>query len=122
MGGSPQKPAPGHHLQPLYQGAMRQPQFRLRVQMPSHPDMIEALLRSQLLADMSTEQRRDLSLRFEVRPFSSGQTLIAHGSGGRALLEILAGTADVFVKEEEHRYRRGPVRRAMTCRESKGDV
>jgi len=73
--------------------------------MPTHPDMVEALLRSQLLADMSPEQRADLSLRFEVRPFSSGQTLIADGSGGRALLEILAGTADVYVREAEHRYR-----------------
>ena len=73
--------------------------------MPSHPDMIEALLRSQLMADMSDEQRRALSLRFEVRPFSQGQTLIADGAGGRALLEILAGTADVFVKEDDHRYR-----------------
>ena len=73
--------------------------------MPSQPDMIEALLRSQLLADMSPEQRRDLSLRFEVRPFSAGQTLIADGAEGRALLEILAGTANVYVKEDEHRYR-----------------
>jgi len=73
--------------------------------MPSHPDMIEALLRSQLMADMSPEQRRDLSPRFEVRPFTMGQTLIADGAGGRALLEILAGTAEVYVKEDDHRYR-----------------
>lgn len=73
--------------------------------MPVHPDMIEMLIRSPLLADVSAEIRSDLALRFETRPFTSGQTLIADGAGGRALLEILTGTADVFVRERDHRYR-----------------
>lgn len=73
--------------------------------MPSNPDLIEMLSRSPLLADMDPEIRTDLALKFETRPFTSGQTLIADGSGGRALLEVLTGTADVFVRDEDHRYR-----------------
>ena len=73
--------------------------------MPAHPDMIEMLLRSPLLANMDGDLRSDLALRFETRPFTSGQTLIADGAGGRALLEILTGTADVFVREGDHRSR-----------------
>lgn len=73
--------------------------------MPVQPDIVEALLRSQLMAEMRPEERRALAPRFEVRPFTAGTTLIAAGAGGRALLEILAGTADVFVREGEHRYR-----------------
>jgi CRP-like cAMP-binding protein len=74
-------------------------------QMPVQPDIIETLTRSELLADMTVEQRRDLALRFEVRPFSSGQTLIAAGGEGRSLMELLAGTANVFVREDGHRYK-----------------
>ena len=74
-------------------------------QMPTQPDIVEAMLRSALLADMDPTTARDLALRFEVRPFSKGQTLIAAGAGGRALLEVLAGTADVFVRDGVHRYR-----------------
>ena len=73
--------------------------------MPTQPHMIEALLRSQLMANMTDEERRDLALRFEVRPFSAGQTLIAEGSEGRKLLEILAGTAEVRVRDGDHGYR-----------------
>ena len=73
--------------------------------MPMQPHMVEALLRSQLMAHMSDDERRDLALRFEVRPFSAGQTLIADGSEGRGLLEVLAGTAEVRVRDGEHGYR-----------------
>ena len=73
--------------------------------MPTQPHIVEALLRSQLMAHMTDEERRDLALRFEVRPFSAGQTLIAEGSEGRKLLEILAGTAEVRVRDGEHGYR-----------------
>ena len=73
--------------------------------MPTQPHMVEALLRSQLMAHMTDDERRDLALRFEVRPFSAGQTLIADGSEGRKLLEILAGTAEVRVRDGEHGYR-----------------
>lgn len=73
--------------------------------MPNQPHMVEALLRSQLMAHMTDEERRDLALRFEVRPFSAGQTLIAAGSDGRKLFEILAGTAEVRVRDGEHGYR-----------------
>ena len=73
--------------------------------MPTQPHMVEALLRSQLMAHMTDDERRDLALRFEVRPFSAGQTLIADGSEGRKLLEILAATAEVRVRDGEHGYR-----------------
>ncbi len=73
--------------------------------MPALPDMVEMLLRSPLLADVDPAIRTDLALRFETRPFTAGQTLIADGAGGRALLEILTGTAEVFVREGDHRYR-----------------
>lgn len=73
--------------------------------MPTQPHMVEALLRSQLMAHMTDAQRRDLALRFEVRPFSSGQVLIADGSDGRGLLEVLAGTAEVRVRDGDHSYR-----------------
>ena len=53
--------------------------------MPTQPHMVEALLRSQLMAHMTDDERRDLALRFEVRPFSAGQTLIAEGAEGRKL-------------------------------------
>ena len=67
--------------------------------------MIEMLLRSPLLAHMDEEIRQDLALRFETRPFTAGQTLLAAGAEGRALIEILAGTADVFVRDGDHRYK-----------------
>ena len=73
--------------------------------MTAHPDMIEMLLRSTLLAHMEEDMRQDLALRFETRPFTAGQTLIAAGAEGRALIEILAGTADVFVRDGDHRYK-----------------
>jgi CRP-like cAMP-binding protein len=73
--------------------------------MPANPDLIEMLSRSPLLADMEPEIRTDLALKFETRPFTAGQTLIADGSEGRALLEVLTGTAEVFVRDGDHRYR-----------------
>ena len=75
------------------------------IQMPAQPDMIEMLMRSPLLAHMDEDVRQDLALRFETRPFTAGQTLIASGADGRALLEILAGTADVYLREGDHRYK-----------------
>ncbi len=73
--------------------------------MPANPDLIEMLSRSPLLAEMEPEIRTDLALKFETRPFTAGQTLIADGSEGRALLEVLTGTAEVFVRDGDHRYR-----------------
>jgi CRP-like cAMP-binding protein len=73
--------------------------------MPSNSDMIEMLYRSPLLAEMDPKIRNDLALKFETRPFTAGQTLLSDGAGGRALMEILTGTADVFVREGDHRYR-----------------
>jgi len=63
------------------------------------------LLRSPLLAEMEDTARQALALRFEARPFTSRQVLVASGSEGRELLEILAGTADVHAVEGAHRYR-----------------
>ncbi|MGB0638844.1 MAG: Crp/Fnr family transcriptional regulator [Myxococcota bacterium] len=73
--------------------------------MPAKSDMVEMLLRSPLLADMEASVRQDLALRFETRPFTNGQTLLSTGADGRALLEILAGTAEVYLREDGHRYR-----------------
>lgn len=73
--------------------------------MATQPDLVEMLLRSALLAEMDTDQRSALALRFEARPFTAGQVLIGAGSSGGELLEILAGTADVFVRDGEQRYR-----------------
>ncbi len=73
--------------------------------MATQPDLIEMLLRSTLLAQMDPEQRDALALRFEARPFTAGQVLISAGSSGGELLEILAGTADVYVRESDKRYR-----------------
>jgi len=105
VGGLPQEPAPGRPFKPVTDCRNRQGQFWLLHQMPANPDMIEMLLRSPLLAEMDEDMRQDLALRFETRPFTAGQTLIASGAEGRALLEILAGTADVFVRDGDHRYR-----------------
>jgi CRP-like cAMP-binding protein len=68
-------------------------------------DFRELLLRSPLLSEMDEASQHALALRFEVRPFSAGQMLMAAGSEGRELLEVLAGTADVRAVEGEHRFR-----------------
>ncbi len=68
-------------------------------------DHRELLLRSPLLADMDEDCRDALALRFEARPFTRDQVLLAAGSEGRELLEILAGTADVHAIEGDHRFR-----------------
>ena len=73
--------------------------------MTSGPDFREMLLRSPLLAEMDEACRQALALRFEARPFSKEQVLLASGSGGRELLEVLAGTADVHVIDGNHRFR-----------------
>ena len=65
----------------------------------------ELLLRSVLLSEMDEECRTALALRFEARPFSHGQVLLAARSEGRELLEVLAGTADVHAVEGDHRFR-----------------
>jgi len=104
-GGLPREPAPGRPFKPVTEAINRQGEIWLLIQMPAHPDMIEMLMRSPLLAHMDEDVRQDLALRFETRPFTAGQTLIASGADGRALLEILAGTADVFVRDGDHRYK-----------------
>jgi CRP-like cAMP-binding protein len=68
-------------------------------------DFREILLRSPLLSEMDEPCRQALALRFEARPFSKGQMLMAIGSEGRELLEVLAGTADVHAVEGQHRFR-----------------
>ena len=68
-------------------------------------DRVEMLLRSPLLATMDPAQREALALRFETRPFTPGQVLLSAGADGDELLEILAGTAEVFVRDEDTRYR-----------------
>ncbi|MEC8191892.1 MAG: Crp/Fnr family transcriptional regulator [Myxococcota bacterium] len=73
--------------------------------MSSPSDLAEMLSRSPLLAELEPETRTDLALKFEIRPFTAGQTLLADGAEGRELMEILSGTADVFVREDHHRYR-----------------
>jgi CRP-like cAMP-binding protein len=73
--------------------------------MATQPDLVEMLLRSSLLAEMEPDHRDALALRFEARPFTAGQVLIGAGSTGGELLEILAGTAEVFARDGEQRYR-----------------
>jgi len=73
--------------------------------MTNNPDFRELLLRSPLLAGMDEASRQALALRFEVRPFSKDQMLMAAGSEGRELIEVLAGTADVHAVEGDHRFR-----------------
>jgi len=73
--------------------------------MASPSDLVEMLSRSPLLADMEPQVRTDLALKFETRPFTAGQVLMSDGAEGRELMEILTGTADVFVRDEHHRYR-----------------
>ena len=73
--------------------------------MTTSPDFLELLIRSPLLSEMDDACRQALALRFEVRPFSKDQVLMAAGSSGRELVEVLAGTADVHAVEGEHRFR-----------------
>jgi CRP-like cAMP-binding protein len=77
----------------------------LNDEMPSNPDLAQMLLRSKLLGEMDHAHRAALALRFEPRPFSTGQVLIAAGAAGGELLEVLAGTADVFVRDGDSRFR-----------------
>jgi CRP-like cAMP-binding protein len=73
--------------------------------MASNPDLAQMLLRSKLLGQMDQTHRAALALRFEPRPFSAGQVLISSGAAGSELLEVLAGTAEVFVRDGDTRFR-----------------
>jgi CRP-like cAMP-binding protein len=64
----------------------------------------EFLRTSPLLVSLDEETQDALIPRFRPRPFRKGQTLIEAGARDRELLLLLAGTAEVYVRDGDKRF------------------